>query len=171
MGFFIEKILQKSYHSGVKHISHYTSKSPKETELIAFSIVKEHVLDRVHGESLMIALEGELGAGKTTFVKGFARAMGVKQKITSPTFVIMKVYELKLKNPIFQRIYHVDTYRLKDYTELLPLGIKEIMNDPANLVLIEWSDRVSEILPKKFLKIHLDHVKEKERNITISFLV
>lgn len=113
----------------------------------------------------MIGLEGELGVGKTTFIKGFAQALGVKEKVLSPTFVLMKTYQLSIKYYGF--LVHIDAYRLKDHRDLLPLGIKEILADPKIVVLIEWSDRVEKILPKKYIQIHFDHIDPKTRRISI----
>ena len=136
-----------------------TSHSPAETQEIAARVAKRLGVN-------VIALEGELGVGKTTFVKGFARALGVKQKITSPTFVIMKSYKLKAIS--YKLLYHIDAYRLKDHRELEKLGVEELFNDPENIVLIEWSDRVRQALPEKYISVHIDHLKERKRLIKIS---
>ena len=151
----------------------YTSESIKETQKIATELVKKLPSLKTQGAKV-IALEGELGAGKTVFVKGLARALKMKDKIKSPTFVIVKKYILKFKIPArpagglnLKFLYHLDYYRLRDEKDLEVLGIKEILNDPQNLVLIEWSDRVKKILPKKHIKIHIDHVDKNTRKITI----
>ncbi len=139
----------------------YTSKSPKDTKKLASKLAKK-TKRLFHGKAAIIALEGELGAGKTTFVQGFAKAFGVKSKIKSPTFVLMKIYK---KRPY--AIYHIDCYRLKDYRDLLPLGIKDIFNNKDNIVLVEWADRISRILPPKHTTIHIDHIDSKTRKISI----
>src|SRR3989344_1452674 len=144
----------------------FISKSPKETEKAAGVLAKE-ITQKVLKKktAFVLGLEGELGAGKTTFVKGFAKALGVKHKVASPTFVLMKKYSLKLK--AYSNLCHIDAYRLKDHKDLVKLGIKEIFNNPKNLILIEWSDRVKKILPKNYLKIHIDHIDEKTRKIYV----
>lgn len=142
----------------------YLSKSPIETRKIASTLIKKLTTKR-NSQTVVIALEGELGAGKTTFVKGVARELGIKKNITSPTFVIMK--KLEINNLKFESLFHIDAYRLKDHRGLISLGIKEILADPKNIVLIEWSDRVKKILPKKHIKIHLDHINTDERKIEI----
>ena len=70
----------------------------------------------------------------------------------------------------YKLLVHIDAYRLKDHQELITLGIKEILENPENIVLIEWSDRVEKILPKKYIKIHFDHISERERKITVKNL-
>ena len=117
--------------------------------------------------SRIFALVGDLGAGKTTFVQVFLRALGVGGRITSPTFVIIKNYVLKNKD--YKRAYHVDCYRLKNSEELLALGFKEILDNPQNIFLIEWADKIKELLPKNTLWIKFEHGKNKnERNIIIN---
>ena len=153
----------------------FITKNAKETGRLAGILAKElekkgSTFFSIQGRTLkrkavIIGLEGELGAGKTTFIKGFARALGVKEKVLSPTFVLIKSYKLKTIN--YKLLFHIDAYRLKDHRDLLSLGIEEILAHSENIVLIEWSDRVEKILPKKYIKIHFDHISEKERRITI----
>ncbi len=141
------------------------SKSLNATQKIASDLAKKIISTKSIDGAYVIGLEGELGAGKTTFVKGFAKALGVKERITSPTFVIMKRYELR---GVYKLLYHIDAYRLKDEKELIQLGIEEIFSNPGNIVLIEWADRVKKILPKNRISIHMDHVSKKERKINIT---
>ena|SRR3989344_3585821 len=143
----------------------YKSNSVKKTQKIATNIALKIFKSKPRRHAIIVALEGELGAGKTTFVKGFARALGVKSHITSPTFVILKGYRLQVAG--YRFLYHIDTYRLKDHRDLIPLGVKEIIADPKNIILIEWSDRVKKILPKKYIKVHIDHLDKNSRKITI----
>jgi len=148
------------------------SKNVKETGKIAAILVKKIGAKKGKRTAVILALEGELGAGKTVFVKAFAKALGIKSKITSPTFVILKKYSIPkpvphTPYPVPYFLYHIDAYRLRDHRNLVAMGIKEILADPQNIVLIEWSDRVQKILPKKHIKIHIDHVDEKTRKIRI----
>lgn len=113
--------------------------------------------------AVVIALTGELGGGKTTFVQGFARALGVKEKILSPTFVILKkftIYDLRFRNLI-----HVDAYRLDNEKEILTLGWEGILRDNKNIIIVEWADRVQKILPKQYIHISFEFVDEKTRKI------
>ena len=117
----------------------------------------------------VVALKGELGAGKTTFVQGVAKGLGIKEKILSPTFVIIKFYKLKTIN--YKLLYHIDCYRIKDEQDLLALGWDKIVSDPQNLVLIEWPERVRKILPKDTISISFKTIKTSKshtRKITFS---
>ncbi|MBI2057660.1 MAG: tRNA (adenosine(37)-N6)-threonylcarbamoyltransferase complex ATPase subunit type 1 TsaE [Candidatus Yanofskybacteria bacterium] len=144
----------------------FISKSPKETRKAARVLAKEIAQKALQKRiAFVLGLEGELGAGKTTFVKGFAKGLGVKNKISSPTFVLIKSYNLKLT--AYNNLFHIDAYRLKDHKDLLQLGVKKIFNNPKNLILIEWSDRVKKILPKNYMKIHIDHIDEMTRKISV----
>ena len=112
----------------------------------------------------VIVLEGELGAGKTTFVRSFIQSFGIRTKVKSPTFNIIKKYEIPKH---FGTIYHIDCYRLKDYKEAIPLGIKGIFKTPKSFILVEWAERIKKIIPKKHIKIHIDHVDKNTRKINI----
>ena len=145
----------------------FLSKSEKETRKIASDFAFKVVRSK---NPVLIALEGELGAGKTTFVKGFAKALGVRVKVKSPTFALMKSYAVKLKNLKTSKLinlYHLDCYRVRDHKDLATLDLKTILNSPENIVLIEWPERVSKVLPKKLIRVHIDHVNENKRKITI----
>ncbi|MBI2063166.1 MAG: tRNA (adenosine(37)-N6)-threonylcarbamoyltransferase complex ATPase subunit type 1 TsaE [Candidatus Yanofskybacteria bacterium] len=142
------------------------SKSPRQTQKIAFELGKKIKKNGQSKHAQVVALEGELGAGKTTFVKGFVGAFGIKSQVTSPTFVILRNYRLSVAG--YRLLVHIDAYRLKNYQDFITLGIKEIISDSKNIVLIEWSDRVKKILPKKYIKIHIDHINQTVRKITIS---
>lgn len=102
----------------------------------------------------IIGLWGNLGAGKTTFTQQLAEILGIKEDITSPTFVIEKIYATG--HPAFAHLIHIDAYRLDSGKELQTLGWDKIAADPKNLIVIEWPDRVLDILPKKIIKIALE---------------
>ncbi len=116
------------------------------------------------GENATIAaLSGDLGAGKTTLTQSIAHELGVQENVISPTFVIMKSY--KINTGKHDQLVHIDAYRLNSSKELMTLGWQEIISDPKNLVLIEWPERVEEIIPKNAQRILLTHKSEDEREI------
>lgn len=118
-------------------IKKYTSNNANQTRALGKKVAQ--IL--VGGEAL--ALIGNLGSGKTTFVKGLAKGLGVKMTITSPTFVLMKVY--KTKHKTIKQFVHVDCYRLPG-TEFAAIGLSDFLNQPDTVVAIEWAEK----LPKKF---------------------
>jgi len=138
----------------------YITNTDKETKEIAEKLAKD-VLKSKKQKAFVVALEGELGSGKTTFLQGFARGLGIREKITSPTFVILKRF--KIKNSGFKNFYHIDCYRLQKPRELLDLGFKEIALNPENIIAIEWAERVKKILPKDAIWIKFKFKSERVR--------
>jgi tRNA threonylcarbamoyladenosine biosynthesis protein TsaE len=117
-------------------------------------------------KALVIALSGDLGSGKTAFVKELAGLLGVrKDEVTSPTFVIEKIY--KISHSHFSHLIHIDAYRLDSADELQNLGWSEITSDPKNLICVEWPERVSKIIPKDAVKINFEFVDETTRKMKI----
>lgn len=101
------------------------------------------------GPGDVVVLAGDLGAGKTAFVQGFGRGLGVAERITSPTFTIVHVYEGG-RLPI----HHIDVYRLDQLSEVLDLGLAEML-DEGGVVLIEWGDAIAAILPNDYLEVRV----------------
>ncbi len=130
--------------------------SPAQTRKLAEKFAKEILTKKPKKKSFVIGLEGELGGGKTTFIQGFAKGLGIKEKILSPTFVIMKK---------FNNFYHFDCYRIEKSKELLGLGFKEIISNPENIIVVEWADKIKKIMPKHALWIKFKFVDEKIRKI------
>lgn len=116
-------------------------------------------------EATLINLSGHLGAGKTTLVKEIAKQFGVKEHITSPTFVIIKSYKLKAKR--YKLIYHIDAYRLKSGKELLSIGFKDLLKEKDNLIFLEWPENVESAIPKKSATIYLKALDDNQREIKI----
>ncbi len=102
----------------------------------------------------LVTLSGDLGAGKTTFVQGIAAVLGITETVTSPTFVIENVYALTDQK--WKRLIHIDAYRLEKGSELEHLGWNEIVADPENLILLEWPEKVAEIIPEDAIKLRFD---------------
>lgn len=102
----------------------------------------------------VIALSGELGAGKTTFTQVLARTLGVEEAVQSPTFVIEKIYPLQ--NQAFARLIHIDAYRLKSEQELDVLHWGELLQDASNLMVLEWPEMVPRRVPPDAIRIRFD---------------
>lgn len=116
--------------------------------------------------SEVICLKGDLGVGKTVFVKGMASGLGIEELITSPTFVLVKEYQILATKCQIQKLYHIDCYRLNNAKELLDLGFKKWLKHD-NIIVIEWADKVREILPKKCIWVEFEVMGENERKIKI----
>ncbi len=120
-------------------------------------------------EATVVALSGNLGSGKTTFAKAFARTLGIHEhSVMSPTFVIMKSYDLDPTDNSFKKFIHVDAYRLKKAEEIKKLGWKTLLRDPGNLILIEWPENVGSALPKNIIKISFFRIGENTREIVFN---
>ncbi len=137
--------------------------SPAETKKIAALLAEEIKKTRNRTTALVVGLEGNLGAGKTTFIQGFARALGIGRRLLSPTFLIIRSYKLKTTN--YKLLFHVDCYRLKKPKELAVLGLGEILADPKNIAVIEWADKIKRVLPRKTFWIKLEHGKRSSERI------
>ncbi len=141
------------------------TKSPHGTKRVAGRILR---LLLPHGRRpLVLALAGELGSGKTTFIQGLAAALGIREKIQSPTFVLMKIYRLRKKKH-FQNFVHLDAYRIEKPRELSHLGFRECIRDPHNLVVIEWADRIKHRIPKNAIWVQLQHESRNKRLISVT---
>lgn len=132
-------------------------------------------------KAVIVGLFGDLGSGKTTFTQAVAKVLGVTETVTSPTFVIEKIYKLgglakqtgfvsasesRLSAPhAFKHLIHIDAYRLESGKELEHLGWHDIASDPKNLIMIEWPEKVAEILPSDITKLHFTFIDEKTREI------
>lgn len=137
------------------------SRSLGETERIAADFVRD--ITPESKTATVVCLSGDLGSGKTTFTKAVAKALGIADTVTSPTFVIEKIYELSGQQ--FSFLIHIDAYRLERGEELVRLGWNEIISDPKNLILIEWPERVQEIIPQHARTIRFRGIDEESREI------
>ena len=141
------------------------SRSIAYTKRIARRLAGEIKKNKISRQAYILALEGDLGSGKTTFTQAFARALGIKEKITSPTFVLMKVYNLSPKTHNLRRFVHIDCYRLDSPKELRHLGFKNLLKDKDAIVAIEWADKIKKILPKDIVRIEFEHGKKPRERI------
>lgn len=121
-------------------------------ELRAFAerVAKDIQAVQVSGAAIL-ALTGELGAGKTTFTQALAKALGVTETVTSPTFVVMKRYPIQSER--FYSLVHVDLYRVDDVSELAPLRFNEEIQNPKNLIVVEWPERAPGVIPMTAMPI------------------
>ena len=113
----------------------------------------------------LVTLSGELGAGKTAFTKAVAKVLGIEETVTSPTFVLEKIYKLP-EGRTFKNLIHIDAYRLESGSDLAPLGFDEIMKDARNLILFEWPEKVSGVLPEPTTKISFAMHPDTSRTIS-----
>jgi len=114
--------------------------------------------------AMVVALSGSLGAGKTAFARALARAFGIDEDVTSPTYVIEKVY-LPTRGQ-FKRFIHIDAYRLNGAHDLAVLGWKDLIQESGNIILVEWPEKVEGAIPKDALQISLEFIDEDTRAIT-----
>jgi len=145
-----------------------TSASSLQTKSIAKVLAKTLMESKQKKGATVVALAGELGSGKTTFTQGFAKGLGIKERILSPTFILLK--EFKVRHPFFRTFYHIDCYRLDNPAKaLLHLGLKKIIADPHAIVVVEWADRIKKILPKNVLWVSFSYAKEEKTERAIRF--
>jgi tRNA threonylcarbamoyladenosine biosynthesis protein TsaE len=134
----------------------FISDNKEETQKIAGEIAKGLKAGDV------LALFGDLGAGKTTFVQGIAQGLGVESRIISPTFIILRTYPLKSK-----KFYHVDLYRIENEKEVEEIGLKEILKEKKDIVAIEWAEKIQNILPDERINVFLTNMGGDKRKITV----
>lgn len=133
----------------------FISKTPEETEKIGEEVIKRYK------PPCIFCLFGDLGSGKTTFIRGAARYMGVT-KVRSPTFLYIFIYNLPHVN-----LYHIDLYRIKKAEEWNVLGLDEYFSDKKGIIFIEWADRIRKILPEKRVDVVFELIDEKRRKIIV----
>lgn len=177
--------------------------SPYQTKKLGEKLARKILKTEPQKSAFVIGLIGDLGGGKTTFLQGFARFLGISEKILSPTFVILKCFKItKIKNPApkgrgsrsrgarlglseaalnkierqdlkrirFKNFYHFDCYRIKRPKELLGLGFKEIVSDPQNIVVIEWAEKIKDLLPENTLIVRFEFISKQKRKVIIENL-
>jgi len=138
------------------------SKSPKETLALAQKISR-----KLEGGEV-IALNGELGSGKTTFIKGLAKSSAVKEEITSPTFVVLKSYQGKIKDKEIVLV-HIDAYRINNIDDIKSVGIEDYLERNDVVMVVEWAERIKEILPADLYQINFKFIDENTREISYDF--
>lgn len=140
----------------------FTTHSAEETREVGKDFA------RTLNPETLICFEGDLGAGKTTLIQGLLEGLGAEKPFVSPTFILMKQYELSVPTASGIRyIYHADAYRLgaKEFREI---GFEEWIADGQGITLLEWPKRIAELLPEKYMTVKIESVSETERKIEIS---
>lgn len=150
-------------------VTNSTEESGETACETARSILEGKILKNGQEGAAVLALYGDLGSGKTTFAQALARALGVKEKTKSPTFIIFRKSKI---SPIaagqeskFKFFYHFDVYRIHGEKEILDLGWQEIVRNSENIVLVEWADKIEKLLPENCIKITFKHLKGNKREI------
>ncbi|MEO0102941.1 MAG: tRNA (adenosine(37)-N6)-threonylcarbamoyltransferase complex ATPase subunit type 1 TsaE [candidate division WOR-3 bacterium] len=136
-------------------MARFLSNCPEETKEFG-----KKIGEKLKGDEI-IALFGELGAGKTTLIKGMVAGFGIKKVVKSPSFVMIAEYEEGRK-----KIYHIDLYRLREEKEAEEIGLFDYLNSPG-VKVIEWAEKIENSLPKETIRIYLKIISEKEREIII----
>jgi len=164
----------------------FITNSFEETQKLGEKFARSHLARQTCLSGCkLIALYGDLGSGKTTFVQGMARGLGVKRRIISPTFIIIRSYKIKNQpfdfaqgkkskikytNKKLKMFYHIDLYRMESNKDIGGLGLDEIIKNEENIVMVEWAEKMDRLLPKKRIDIQFVYVSEHERKITIKKL-
>lgn len=138
-----------------------TTNNYKQTQKLGEEFAHKILLSQASQKTaIVIGLSGNLGGGKTTFLQGFAKGLGVKEKILSPTFVILKHFKIKKIN-----FYHIDCYRLKNEKDILELGFNDLLKDPKNIIAVEWPEKIKNVLPENTIYIEFNFINENNREI------
>lgn len=141
----------------------FVTKSSGQTRQLG----REFVKNLAPGDT--VCLYGELGSGKTTFVQGMARGLGITTRLISPTFVLMRRHKMKVKGKTrFGGVFsHIDLYRLESGKEIQGLGLEEILNDKGSIVVVEWAEKLGELLPNKRWDVRFDYINDSSRRIMV----
>lgn len=131
----------------------------------------EEFAQKLHGGDVVL-LFGDLGAGKTTFMQGLAEGLGIERRIISPTFIIVRRYDVPGSDPgqarmTIHTLYHIDLYRTQTEDDLKGLGIPEILEDTSSVVAVEWPEKLGQLIPKKRWGITFTTLDENTRSIEI----
>ena len=137
----------------------FNCQSIEETQGLAKTLAKKV------GPGTIISLIGDLGAGKTTFTKGFARQMGIKEHVTSPTFKLISEYQGEK-----YKLNHIDAYRMNGPEDFLNIGGEDYLISKHSITIIEWGDLLNDILPAKTIRVNFERIKspKESRKIKIS---
>ncbi|MBI2053951.1 MAG: tRNA (adenosine(37)-N6)-threonylcarbamoyltransferase complex ATPase subunit type 1 TsaE [Candidatus Staskawiczbacteria bacterium] len=138
-----------------------------QTKKLGEKLAKEILMARLGEKAAVLALDGNLGSGKTTFLQGFAKGLKIKEKILSPTFIIFRKIKIPgRKNFLF--FYHFDCYRVKKKKEIMELGFEKIISGKKNIVAIEWPKSIKNMLPKQAVILKFRFIDKSSREVIIN---
>lgn len=145
-------------------ITNFLTENYSETQELGKSLASEIKIGK---KAAVFGLKGDLGAGKTTFLQGFAKGLGIRKKVISPTFVIMNRFDIKKGK--FRNFYHLDCYRIEKAKEIESLGFGEIISNPKNIVCVEWPEKIKKALPENLILIKFKIGLDNKREITVDY--
>lgn len=151
----------------------YTTIKYKQTQKLGKEFAEEVLKLQPTEGAVVLGFSGNLGSGKTTFLQGFAKGLGIEEKILSPTFVVMKHFKFSRHSGIppsgtnfkFTDFYHIDCYRLKNEKDILELDFKNIIKNPRNIVAVEWPEKIKKALPKNIILVRFEFIDKNKREI------
>lgn len=141
------------------HMKRWEIETPEELTGVAAEVLT--LLQQTTEKARVLALHGDLGAGKTTFVQAIAKLLGVTEVVTSPTFVVMKRY---VGTP--ETLIHIDSYRIEDIDEMRVLGFQALLQEKKTIICIEWAERIAELLPQDTLHLTFT-IEGNKRQLTL----
>lgn len=136
----------------------FITASPQKTTHIG-----QELGNRVREKGIhVVCLYGELGSGKTTFAQGFAKGLGITTRLLSPTFIIVRRYPVPRQTGF---LYHIDLYRIEGEKDLLGLGLQEILVDSNSVVLVEWAEKMGDLLPQPRIDVYFEVLEDGKHKI------
>jgi len=143
----------------------YLVQTPADFEIPITHILQQHA--QTEFSTLILALRGDLGAGKTTFTQQLGKILGVSEPITSPTFTIMKQYDTN--HDYFDRVIHLDSYRFESADEVIPLHLAELCALPRTVVCIEWPERIENYIPAQAVQVAIHIIEGETRQVAVTY--
>lgn len=141
----------------------YQIKTPEDFSIVVSDIISWY--KKSGYKNLIIALKGDLGAGKTTFTQTLGKYLKVDEVINSPTFTVVKQYSLE--GGLFEQLVHIDAYRIEDASELGPLKMEEVLNKPKTVICIEWPEMISSVIPKDAVNLNIELEENQIRQVYV----